>query len=210
MKKLFLLLLVCFPLFSIAQSIDTIVITPIYKSYYNKGILEPLYVCYQVPPYHKSQRVICNDDFYDEPGPANYWTYYKTGFDRGHLAPAEDFSSDCAVKHNTYRYWNCIPQYPNLNRGIWKSLEVKIRGLSSSRKLLVLDGGTKWYSIPNSKLIVPGNCWKVCISLDTSSILYCRVYTNLKLNNSYVDLSISDLVKFIGYTPVELSTYLTR
>jgi endonuclease G len=56
--------------------------------------------------------------------------YVHSGYDQGHLCNAEDFANDCRKEELTFRFYNCIPQTPNLNRGIWKGYEQKIRKLS--------------------------------------------------------------------------------
>lgn len=210
MKKLLLYLLLCVPFLCNGQRIDTVVVTPLYSSYYSYSVGNPLYVSYKVPHYSKRGKFKCEYTFVDEKGPINSSYYYGTGFDRGHLAPAEDFSSTCELKYQTYRYWNCIPQYPNLNRGIWKVLEVQIRKLSVTSNLLVLDGGFDYYKYKESKLYVPSRCWKVCISLDTNSVIYCKIYSNLLFGNSYIDVTVNDLVLRLGYTPIELIPFLTK
>lgn len=53
--------------------------------------------------------------------------YTRTGYDRGHLAPAGDMKwSDNAMKESFYLS-NICPQDPSLNRGVWKDLEEQSR-----------------------------------------------------------------------------------
>lgn len=53
--------------------------------------------------------------------------YYKSGYDRGHLAPAADMSwSETAMKESFY-FSNISPQVPSFNRGVWKRLEDQVR-----------------------------------------------------------------------------------
>jgi len=53
--------------------------------------------------------------------------YYRSGYDRGHLAPAAamDFSAK-AIKESFY-YSNVAPQKPGLNRKGWLAIEKKVR-----------------------------------------------------------------------------------
>lgn len=55
--------------------------------------------------------------------------YRGSGFDRGHLAPAGAFTRSREAMAATFLLSNMSPQYPNTNRGIWKSLEDQIREL---------------------------------------------------------------------------------
>lgn len=60
--------------------------------------------------------------------------YSNTGYDRGHLAPADSFSFDDKAHYDTYSLANVVPMKPTLNRQAWKYLEfyekriVKVHG----------------------------------------------------------------------------------
>jgi endonuclease G len=53
--------------------------------------------------------------------------YAKSGYDRGHLAPAADMSWSLQVMQESFYYSNMSPQLPGFNRGIWKKLEEQVR-----------------------------------------------------------------------------------
>jgi len=53
-------------------------------------------------------------------GSATVVDYYRSGYDRGHLAPAADFKCDMRP---TFLMSNISPQKPMFNRGVWKRLE---------------------------------------------------------------------------------------
>ncbi len=53
--------------------------------------------------------------------------YKKSGFDRGHLAPAADMGFSIETMKESFYYTNMSPQNPSFNRGIWKKLEEKTR-----------------------------------------------------------------------------------
>ena len=53
--------------------------------------------------------------------------YKKSGFDRGHLAPAADMSYSQETMQESFYFSNMSPQNPSFNRGIWKKLEEKTR-----------------------------------------------------------------------------------
>ena len=53
--------------------------------------------------------------------------YKNSGYDRGHMVPAGDFYWQKVLKHETFVLSNIAPQNPNLNRGIWRNLEERIR-----------------------------------------------------------------------------------
>jgi len=67
--------------------------------------------------------------------------YTRSGYDRGHLAPAADMAWDQVAMDQSFFFSNICPQTPNLNRGIWKKLE---------------DQGRKWAIQKSSIYIVTG------------------------------------------------------
>lgn len=67
--------------------------------------------------------------------------YTKSGFDRGHLAPAADFSwSEQAIAESFYMS-NMSPQLPGFNRGIWKKLEDQVRKWADEKQNLMIVVG---------------------------------------------------------------------
>ena len=57
--------------------------------------------------------------------------YLGCGYDRGHLCPAMDSKINEKALSETFLLSNISPQAPNLNRGVWKTLEASIRELAS-------------------------------------------------------------------------------
>ena len=58
--------------------------------------------------------------------------YKGSGFDKGHLAPAADFSCSQTAMDSSFTLSNICPQNPSLNRGFWgKTLEPFARGLTN-------------------------------------------------------------------------------
>lgn len=53
--------------------------------------------------------------------------YERSGFDRGHLAPAQDHARTEATQQTTFTLANAMPQNSTLNRGLWNQLEQRIR-----------------------------------------------------------------------------------
>ena len=53
--------------------------------------------------------------------------YYKSGYDRGHLAPAGSMKINKTSMSESFYMSNMSPQNPSFNRGIWKRLEEKVR-----------------------------------------------------------------------------------
>ncbi|MDX9731466.1 MAG: DNA/RNA non-specific endonuclease [Bdellovibrionales bacterium] len=53
--------------------------------------------------------------------------YAKSGYDRGHLAPAEDMRWSADAMYDSFSMVNMTPQSPSLNRGVWKQIEERVR-----------------------------------------------------------------------------------
>jgi len=53
--------------------------------------------------------------------------YNRTGYDRGHQAPAGNQTTDAKLKDETFYMSNMAPQLPTLNRQAWRMLEEKSR-----------------------------------------------------------------------------------
>jgi endonuclease G, mitochondrial len=77
-------------------------------------------------------------------------------FDKGHNAPAADFSGDKAMLDDTFFYSNAVPQIgAGFNRTIWRSLETQVRNLiGSNHKVMYVITGSVWQ---DSKPIKIGN-----------------------------------------------------
>lgn len=107
-----------------------------------------------------------------ENGTALPTDYTKSGYDRGHLAPAGDFKFSQQMMKETFFMSNISPQVPQFNRGIWKSLEEQIRAWAFRDKgLYVITGPVLKSGLPTigrqNQVAVPMYYYKV--------ILYCNV-----------------------------------
>mmetsp|Transcript_38363 Transcript_38363/g.81871 ORF Transcript_38363/g.81871 Transcript_38363/m.81871 type:complete len:445 (-) Transcript_38363:78-1412(-) len=58
--------------------------------------------------------------------------YRNSGYDRGHLAPAADFSSSDDDMDDTFVLSNVSPQLPRFNRSVWLRLEEFVRRVAKS------------------------------------------------------------------------------
>jgi endonuclease G, mitochondrial len=151
----------------------------IYKANFSNTYHEPRYVSYflfkgggdcsrtKFKFKNDDQRLDCASD--DD--------YKGSNYDKGHLANAEDFAFDCAKDELTFRYYNCLPQTANLNRGVWKTNETLIRQWSQTDSIYIICGG-----VFGSKTIghaaVPSYCWKVAQSVSTKKVLFCGWFSN--------------------------------
>ncbi len=67
--------------------------------------------------------------------------YSHSGFDKGHMAPAEDFIGSPVWMEQSFMYTNAVPENPTHNRGIWANLEGSTREIAARRQgLFVITG----------------------------------------------------------------------
>ncbi len=67
--------------------------------------------------------------------------YASSGYDRGHLAPAEDMKFSSETMHDSFYMSNMSPQKPAFNRGIWKRLENEVRKLAREEESIFVVTG---------------------------------------------------------------------
>lgn len=94
--------------------------------------------------------------------------YARSGFDRGHLAPAGNMRKDSAAMAQSFYLTNMVPQYPQLNRKVWAALERYVRGkVTPERPLYVISGPI--YDSPKKTIgngvWVPSHTFKVIYDL---------------------------------------------
>jgi len=93
--------------------------------------------------------------------------YRGSGFDRGHMAAAEDMSWDELAMSESFLLSNMAPQVgAGFNNGIWKSLENRVRKWAVDRdELYVVTGpiyrGTNIQTIGGNAVNVPTHFYKV-------------------------------------------------
>lgn len=76
----------------------------------------------------------------DAPASALPSIYDGSGYDRGHMCPAEDMAFDVEAMRETFVTSNCCPRLPALNRGDWKELETQLRKEGQSAWLIIVCG----------------------------------------------------------------------
>lgn len=102
-------------------------------------------------------------------GSATPSDYTRSGYDRGHMAPAGDMKWDSEAMAETFYMTNICPQAGVLNRGSWKKLEEKCRARVRRDSAVVIVCGpvltdpAREY-IGQSQVAVPERFFKVILS----------------------------------------------
>lgn len=95
--------------------------------------------------------------------------YKKSGYDRGHMAPAADFQYDATAMSNSFLLSNMVPQQHNANAGVWSQIELFARKQARKRREVYVMSGPL-FSSPDVRTI--GN--NVCIPDATFKVVYDR------------------------------------
>jgi endonuclease G len=136
-----LIFLFLFPLFVFAQKTlrDSIYIkTDLFEIVYSEKLQQPKFIRYNVqcPNGVASRKGM---DFYvcDSVITSDNKDYENNPYDKGHLAPAANFSCTRDMMFRTFTYLNCSLQQENLNRTTWRLLESRERELAKTQKVTV-------------------------------------------------------------------------
>lgn len=185
---------------SYSQKVDTIFNSETYKSYYSFDLKNPIIVSYTL---YKGGGDCDRSHFYFKGNIflknriATSSDYSHSGYDEGHMANAEDFAYNCTFDESTFRFWNCVPQTPELNRGIWKTMENQVRILSQKDSILVICGNIYNDKFIGNKVFVPVQCWKVVYSYTQKKIILSYIFTNSSSpNKTEIDVhTLNDIIK---------------
>ena len=151
---------------------DVVVIHANYTLQYDERYEQADWVAYELTRREVEGRIKRKDDFRPDPsvitGSADLADYRKSGFDRGHLAPAGDMKFSTSAMDDSFYMRNMSPQRPGFNRGIWKELETLVRRWAEENgSLYVVTGpvlNKPYYpTIGKNKVAVPEYYYKVLL-----------------------------------------------
>lgn len=95
--------------------------------------------------------------------------YRKSGFDRGHIAPAADFSYSKVAMSESFLLSNMIPQFHNPNAGIWSEAEAFARARASTGDTRVISGPIfdhRPIQTIGNGVCIPTNTFKIVVEAD--------------------------------------------
>lgn len=137
--------------------------------------------------------------------------YSRTGYDRGHLAPAGDMKWSAKAMRESFYLSNICPQKPKLNRGIWKELEEQCRMWAMDNgSLLVVTGPVisgDMKRLGKNRVAIPGSFYKViCYHTGTgykgiAFLFENRDYKNNTLKSMAIPIDSVEKVTGIDFFP---------
>ena len=143
-----------------------------YTVSYNKDLKIPNWVSYELTRQETKGKEKRSDNFIADPlvkgAIATNADYARSGYDKGHMAPAADMKWSPEVMKESFYFSNMCPQHPQLNRKGWKNLEEKIRDWAIADSAIIIICGPiinqSSRTIGKNKVAVPERFFKVVLS----------------------------------------------
>jgi endonuclease G len=198
---------------------------PQYVLSYNAKTRTPNWVCWRLS--HDDLGKAARGPFVPDPDlPKNIakvttHVYDGSGFDRGHMCPAQDRSARQSDMDATFYTTNIIPQSPNCNQRGWERLEAYCRELTHDGHVLWIasgpagvggegkDGDKKEIGKSGLEVTVPAKVWKVILVLPDDKAeptRATRVIAVIMPNTQEVDfdwakhrVSVAEVEKLTGF-----------
>jgi len=181
------------PIFpSISESVSDYILVQDYAIGYDSYTKTPAWVEYTVDKYTTVHTVprkgrFASDRRLKRKDRAYTSWYRKSGYDRGHMAPAINFRYSKKAEKKTFIMTNVIPQRPAVNRGIWKSIENRVQKHGKSVGGVVVIAGPIFegtVKLLHGKVHIPAACYKIIVSKDRSKVI-AFIIPNVKAPKGY-------------------------
>jgi len=167
------------------------------------------WVAYKMTPKNLERNVTRADErFYPDSkvstGSALPQDYAGSGYDRGHLAPAGDFTGSAKMMHETFVMSNMSPQHPLCNRETWRLLEEQTRRWGEKKgELYIVSGPIFKPNMPTigrrNKIAVPPAYYKIIFSYkEMRAIAFIVPNVNKKENYRQYQVSVREVEKETG------------
>lgn len=130
--------------------------------------------------------------------------YAGSGYDRGHLAPAGDFTGNAKMMRETFVMSNMSPQHPLCNRETWRLLEEQVRRWGEKKgDLYIVTGPIFKPNMPTigrkNKIAVPPAYYKIIFShKEMRAIAFIVPNVNKKENYRKYQVSVREVEKETG------------
>lgn len=191
-----------------------------YEILYSPEHKAPIYAAEHLDPASKDI-VLRQNDFkpdYELPKGtrAEMADFLNSGYDKGHLASAENHSQTAEIMSQSFLLSNIVAQVPSHNRLIWRLLEASIikRVRTQGEEAYVLTGptfiGAKLKTIGANKVAVPTALWKVVVwpqSKQAQAWLIPNVQVAPKDKFASFAISLPELQAKTGLTLFPNTTY---
>lgn len=143
-----------------------------YTVSYNCKEKIPQWVAYSLTAAEAEANLPRKDKFTEDPdlhgAQASDSDYKRSGWDRGHMAPAADMKWSSQAMRESFYLTNICPQSHNVNAGDWKTLEELCRKLAFKHKKVYIACGPvidkrEFGTIGANRVTVPDGFFKVLL-----------------------------------------------
>ena len=144
-----------------------------YEALYDAKLHVPRVVAYELTGKHSLGCLPRASGFHSELDSAKPGAYDGTGYDLGHMAPAQDMAWDDDVSRDSFSMINVSPQLPGLNRQLWERGEEYVRAVALERGDLLVYVGPILSDKPKmvNGVAVPSAFFKIVIDRKTGEML---------------------------------------
>ena len=139
-------------------------------------------------------------------GSATLNDYKKSGYDRGHMAPAADFRWSFDAMNDTFYLSNMCPQTHAFNAGIWSDLEEAIRSIAYEDETIYVVTGPvltdgPYETIGENNVAVPKYFYKVVLDYSAPTVKaigFILPHENSKEPLSYFAVTVDEVEEKTG------------
>lgn len=139
-------------------------------------------------------------------GSADLEDYRRSGYDRGHMAPAGDMRWSLTAMEESFLLSNMSPQQPGFNRGIWRRMEAQIREWAIEKDSIYVITGPLLDNvrgvIGKNEVGIPSFYFKVVVDLsppDFGMVAYLFPHQASDQELSAFALTVDSLEHITGY-----------
>ena len=124
------------------------------------------------------------------------WSDYKhSGYDRGHMVPANDMKWSKTSMEESFYMTNICPQLHALNDGCWRKLELAIHRWAKRDKRLIIAAGPVLKNVmhtigPDRNISVPAAFYKVVYAPNQGRAIGF-IFNNEKITGGYASHAVS-------------------
>lgn len=185
-----------------------------YTLSYNEKYEQANWVAYELTASETNKTISRSNNFRTDDnvrtGTADNADYTKSGYDRGHLAPAADMGWSAQAMNESFFYSNMSPQEPGFNRGIWKKLEEQVRQWAIDNQAIYVTTGpvleNNLQTIGHNKVAIPHYYYKVILDYSKPDLkgigfIMPNASSTLALNNYAVSIDSVEAVTGINFFP---------
>lgn len=166
---------------------------------YSRKHRQPLWVQYRLLAAEVENKVVeRSNNFHkdrvipESPAPKDY---AKTGYDRGHMAPAGDMRWSPQAMSDSFLMTNMSPQHPRCNRATWKYLEEQVREWAKNEKELYVICGPvfaeKSIAICNGTIPVPLAYFKIVYDVTPPEKMIAFIIPNWKTKGNLQNFTVT-------------------